>query len=49
MVDFTLTDEQKNCARWRTDFAVKEIRPSPGIDKTARGPRRSSRGVGRRP
>ncbi len=43
MVDFTLTDEQKNLRDLAHDFAEKEIRPVAWeFDRTEPGPARSS-------
>ena len=48
MVDFTLTDEQKACARWRTTSPRRRSARSPGsTTRTAPGPRRSSTRPGR--
>ena len=44
MVDFTLTDEQKNLRELAHDFAAKEIARRPGsTTRTALGHRTSSR------
>ena len=44
LVDFTLTDEQKDLRELAHDFAEKEIRPVAwDYDRDAPGPRRSSR------